>query len=114
MISAGALRHRVVIEQKSVTRHPTLGSEVVSWVELATVWARVADVRETARGGDERATADQRIVQARTVVTVRYRDDITTDMRLRWAVRSRTLQIVSKAEVGYRELLELACEEFSA
>ena len=112
-MNIGMLDQRVVIERKSVARDSALGSEVITWVTLATVWACMREVREPARGGDEAVSRDQRIVQGRSTCTVRWRSDVTTDMRVRWPARSRVLQITSQAEMGRREWLELSCEEFS-
>ena len=74
----GPLRHRVVIQQKSVTRD-TYGAEVVSWTNVATVWAAVEPL-----AGNERYvnTVDQRIAEATTRIRIRYRDGIDSLMRV--------------------------------
>lgn len=115
-LTAGELDQRVRIESKSVTRDASLGSEVDTWAPIATtpdVWAKLTDVREANRGGDESAVQDQRIVQGRTAVLIRFRTDVTIGMRIVWPTRGRTLKIVSKAETRRGTGLELSCEEFS-
>lgn len=107
------LSQRVTIEQRSVARETAFGSEVVTWSTLATVWANVVDQVNPKKGGDEVTGGDMRTVQSRTIVTIRWRNDITNDMRVQWPDRSRVFQITGKAEIGRREWLELSCEEYS-
>lgn len=109
-VAAGELNRRVRIEEKSKTKHPRLGSETISWVEHATVWARVMDVLP---GKAERMEGDVRMLTRPCVVRIRYRSTVTADMRIVLTDRSRILQIVSIAEVGLREALDLQCEEYS-
>lgn len=115
-MNAGPLDQRVSFERKNITRDPEFGGEVITWEpidEPSTVWARCTDVRDPARGGDEKVTQSAVVGQARTTVLVRWRGDISLDiMRIRWLDRDRTLSIVSQAEVGRRDGLELSCEEF--
>lgn len=114
-MNAGPLDQRVRFEQKSITRDPAMGNQRIGWVPIDTtpeMWARCTDMRESARGGDEQAVQNQRIVQARTTVLVRWRADISLEMRVVWIDRDRTLSIVSQAETGRRDGLELSCEEF--
>jgi SPP1 family predicted phage head-tail adaptor len=109
----GELDRRITIERKVVGRDADFGSEVISWSTLAEVWAKVEDVPEMSRGGAEAVRADQRVATTRTNVRVRYRSDVTSDMRVRLADRGRTLQIVGITEAGSREWTDLLCEEFS-
>lgn len=113
-MDAGRLNTRVRIEQKSVTRDANYGSEVVSWVTLATVWAEVEDVLEVATHGGEATAQQLRVLTRPTKVCMRYRGDVTSAMRIFMIARSRTLQIVSVAETGRRDGLELMCEEYSS
>lgn len=101
---AGELRHRVTIQQKSVTRD-SYGAEVITWTDVATVWAAVEPLR-----GREFLEAKQ--IQSETAyrVRIRHRSDVDTDMRVMW--NSRTLEIVAVLDIGGlgREL-ELMCRE---
>ena len=104
MMRAGELRHRVTIQQKIVTRD-TFGGEVVTWADVATVWAAV----EPLRG---REFLDAKQIQAETAyrVRMRYRSDVDTDMRIVWD--SRTLEITAVLDVdGRGRELELMCRE---
>lgn len=98
----GRLRHRVTIEQKSVTRS-AIGEEVVSWVAFATVWAEVAPLR-----GREFFAAQQTQSSVDYKVTMRYLAGVTREMRIVWD--GLPLDIVSVIDVeGRRAVLELMC-----
>ena len=107
-LSAGALDRRIAIQQRSVARESTYGSEVVTWVALATVWAQVL---ESATDGE--FVADGSLAFARpTRVRLRYRNDIDPTMRV-VLPGGRILQITGTAEIGRRQYLELACKEWA-
>ena len=112
--AAGELDRRIRIERKNVTRDPHYGSEVVTWATLATLWANVEDQLISSRGGSETLEQGLRVRSTPVRVRVRYRSDISTDMRVVLIDRTRTLQITSIAEIGRRERTELMCEEYSA
>lgn len=96
---AGRLNQRIAIEQKSVTRAGN-GEEVVSWIPLDTVWAEVRQLR-----GKEFFAAAQMQGAMDHQVLIRYRTDVTRDMRLKWGAQS--LDIVGIAEIGNRDGLEI-------
>ncbi len=106
----GQLDRRMLIEQKSVTRDPAYGSEVVTWVELATVWCSPYDVLNKL---SEEVSQGIRVQTRPCRVLIRYRNDLTTDMRVTLVDRSRVMQITSVAEIGRREGIELLCEAYS-
>lgn len=78
MIPAGKMSERVTFQAKSVTRN-SLGEEVVTWADVATVWAEVRPLR-----GREfyAANQTQQVVDVRFMV--RARAGLTVDMRLLW------------------------------
>lgn len=98
---AGRLNQRIIIQTKSVTRAAN-GEEVVSWVALATVWAEVSQIR-----GKEFFAAAQMQGVMDHQIRIRYRTDVTRDMRISW--RGQTLDIVSIAELGRKDALEIMC-----
>lgn len=111
-LAAGHLDRRVRIEQKSVARDANFGSESITWVTLATVWARVDEAAKAS--GAESVTQSTRTLTRTATVMVRYRSDLTSDMRIVLLDRgNRLLQIMSMAETGRREGLELVCEDYS-
>lgn len=102
-LAAGLFNQRVTIEQKSVARSATTGEEVVSWVDVATVWASVQPIR-----GREYFAAAQMQDATDYRVTIRYRADVTREMRVVW--KGVYLDIVSAIDVAARgDNLELMC-----
>lgn len=103
-MQAGRLDQRVTL-QASVRTPDAIGEPVPAWSDLATVWANVRDM-----SGREVNAA--RAVQSEAVrrVTIRWRADITADMRV--LHRGRIMVITAPPrEVGRREFLELDCSE---
>lgn len=97
----GRYNQRVTFEYKSVTRAGT-GEEVTSWVVLDTVWAEVKQLR-----GKEFYSAAQMQDAMDHQIRIRYRTDITRDMRAVW--RGQALDIVGVAELGNHDALEIMC-----
>lgn len=107
---AGALDRRVRIEQRQETNDPVFGTVVVTWAELATVWAEVRDMIPS-RG--ERVAEGLSIARRPCRVRMRWRDDVNSTMRLVME-DGRTLRIVGgPAELGRAEGIELVCEELT-
>lgn len=106
---AGKLDRRIVIEAKSVARDPDYGSEIVTWTTFAERWAEVRDVNAVEREG-----AGLRTITRTTLVTIRWLDGLTSDMRVRLASDGRVLAIASFVEIGRKVGLQLVCEEYSA
>lgn len=106
MRGAGDLDTRIRFERRVGTQDPRLGAYVYTWEEVATVWA---DVQDMVPSRAERI-ADGIAIQARpTRVRIRWRDDITSDLRV--IIGSDTYRIVGgPAELGRRERLEMVCE----
>lgn len=101
---AGELDERVVIESESLAQD-SVGEVISTWATFATLWAKVRQVSGSERfdgGGDQ--------VQALGFweVTLRYRADITTQMRLRW--RGRTMNVVQVDPQRSAGKLVLRCE----
>ena len=76
MLAAGKLNRRITVQKKSVTRASN-GEEIVAWVDHCTAWAWVAPIR-----GREFFAAAQMQGAVDYRVTIRYRQDITRDMRI--------------------------------
>lgn len=109
----GRLDQRLVIEQPVVTRDAAFGAELIGWVALCQAWGDVVDIVNKRRGGEETVEENVRMRSGLTQITIRFRDDVTTAMRVRWEARNRTFQIVGIAEIDRRRGLQLSCEEFS-
>ena len=110
-IQVNNLDTRIRFERKSVTQDPVYGTEVISWVPAATVWAEVMDVLPTRQQAEQMRNNTQVSVR-RTRVRMRYRSDIDASMR-GW-IGSTVHQIVGgPAEIGRHEYLELLLEKVS-
>lgn len=80
-----------------------------TWVEVATVYAEIQDMLPS-RG--ERLTDGMVMANRPVRVRVRFRDDITSAMRVVYG--ERTLQIIAgPAELGRREGLEIVAQDYS-
>lgn len=101
---AGELRHRVTIQQKSVTRD-SFGAETVSWTDVAVVWAAIEPLQ-----GREFFSAQQVNAEVTTRIRIRYRSGITPAMRVLFGSRAFDIQGIINIEERNREL-HLMCKE---
>ena len=89
-IGAGQLKHRVRIQQPSVTKD-ALGAPTQAWVDLATVWADIQPL-----SGREARIADRIAAEVSHQITVRYRpelDDSEAVAQMRVLYRDRVFAI---------------------
>lgn len=114
-MEAGKYDRRILIEHPVIKREQDYGGEKITWAQFDTVWAGVHDVLMAKRGGGEGlVNGDLRLLVRPCKVVIRYRQGITTLMRVKLLDENRLMQIVSIAEVGRKVDLELQCEEFSS
>lgn len=110
---ASDLNHRVLIERQVVTQDPQYGTEAVTWVTVANLWANVQDVlpsrSEAVKNGLATATSQTRI-------RMRFRTDIDSSMRMTISRPAPVVyQIISgTAELGRREWMEFVVERTTA
>ena len=108
-IDPGTFRDRVQILARRSTQEATFGTAQIAWTPIATVWAEVRDLLPSR---SENVAEGVTIARRPARIRMRWRDDISSDMRL--IARGRTLQIVSgPAMLGNRQYLELMAEEAS-
>ena len=102
-LAAGAFDQRVTLQVATVTRD-ALQEDIKTWAKHAEVWARVEPLRSK-----EWFAAGQMHVGADYRVTIRWRSDLVSTMRVVW--RGQPLEIVGiPIDVnGRRENLELMC-----
>ena len=105
--SIGDLRERVELQSMSPTRD-AIGGEVQGWTTLANVWAQV-----TPMSAGEQYRRQQMQASAQWKVTIRYRADITSKMRVLWSGRTFQVKGVTSADERKR-FLAMACEEIAA
>jgi head-tail adaptor len=116
---AGKLDRKVIIESPLSTPDPVYGTPVISWVPLVTLpgsppvaaqlWANVADAPPSR---SESVKLGLQVARNQVVVTLRYRADITSAMRITEVdAPQRVLQIVGgPAQIGRRRWSECVCE----
>lgn len=108
-LNAGQLDRRITLQQRTVTRDPAYNAEVVTWPDIATVWAKVVE-SSTAPGPG--ASGDVALYARPMKITIRWRAGIDkSTTRISYA--GRLLRITGTAELGRREGIELACEEWA-
>lgn len=114
---AGQLDRQILIERKSVTQDTTYGTEIVTWLPLASerFWAEVRDVLPSRA---ESVTQGLAVARNQVRVRMRYRDDIDSSMRITVYGDGTTtvLQIVGgPAPIeGRKQFLEMMCERLSS
>jgi len=107
-MAAGSLDRRLLIQRPQAgTGFTSAGSG--TWVDVATVWASVQDSLPS-RG--ERLADGINAASRPARVRMRYRTDVTADMR--FVEGGRIMQIIAgPAELGRRDGLEFMVEEYS-
>ncbi len=102
----GALRSRLTIEAP-IDAPDDIGGFVRGFAPLAQVWGRIETLNANAQ------FVEQRIEQARRIaVTIRWRADVTSQMRFDF--RGRKLLIISVEDTDEtRRFLRCLCEEIS-
>ena len=108
----GPLDRRIRIEAKQITQDQDYGTEVVSWVTFATVWASVQEVLPS-RG--ESSAQDIRIAERPARVRMRYVSGITSDMRCVYLDRGdRVMRIMAvPVEIGRKQGIEMMVADYT-
>ncbi|MHB1652343.1 MAG: phage head closure protein [Desulfitobacteriaceae bacterium] len=103
----GKLRHRVTIQQNTPTQDDE-GVMADNWVDLASVWAMIEPLQ-----GRELLTAQAITAEITTRIRIRYRDGITSEMRILYGTRVFDIQAPIDPEEKHQEL-QLMCREVMA
>jgi SPP1 family predicted phage head-tail adaptor len=101
MSAAGKKRERITFQQKAVTKNG-IGEEVVTWNEVATVWAEARPLR-----GQEFHAANQMQQTVDVRFFIRYRADLTNDMRLLWKTQPYDITGLIPGTGPYQAELEI-------
>lgn len=83
------LREQVRIERPDASADGQ-GGQTISWRDVATLYAKVEPLQSVVQ---EALFADQQLAREAYRITLRYRPDISADMRLFW--RGKLLNIAS-------------------
>jgi len=103
----GDLRHRISL-QELVSIPDGMGGFSEEWQDVATVWASVEPLR-----GQERYLAQQTLQEVTHKVTMRYREGVSTRMRIFFGGRLFTIKAILDPEERHK-WLEILCSEISA
>jgi len=104
---AGDLRQRVTIQSKTAVQN-SFGEEVITWVDLATVWASVEPLR-----GREFLDGKMLTAEITTRIRIRERDGISPEMRAVFGSKIYDILAVVHIEEREREI-DLMCQEIIA
>lgn len=76
-VASGRLRHKVALQEQTMTQDPVTGAPTTTWVTVAEVWAEVAPLsaREFLAANAEQSEVTGKIV-------LRYRDDVNAAWRV--------------------------------
>jgi SPP1 family predicted phage head-tail adaptor len=100
----GELRQRVILQKKEITEDE-LKQQYETWMDTATVWASVEPL-----SGREYFAAGQVNSEISVKVTIRYRKDVTPDMRVVFGGKVyETLSVINLKERC--ETLVMMCRE---
>lgn len=102
----GNLRERVEIFSYSITRN-TAGEELVTWALFATVWAK-AEYNKT--GSDEVEKQSQLTSQINLLLTIRYRSDLDTKMKVKFDGKYWDIRALLRDT--RKQYMEIECEHF--
>lgn len=115
MVMAGRMDRRITFQTFTESADGA-GEPVKTWANLAsnpTVWAEVLPLALTNRGGGmEVFDAEQILGLADTRFRIRYRSDITVEMRIVYA--SVNYDIESVSEIGRREGVDIVARKATA
>lgn len=101
----GKLRHRVTIQRDAGAISDTTHEWVESWATLASVYASIEGT-----GGGESDKPSGRDAVRGMELRIRYRSDVTADMRVIFGTRTLHVTSVEDRE-GRRRWLWLVCGE---
>lgn len=81
-----------------------IGQPVDTWIELASMWANIRN-----RSGAESIRADQEASMVRTSIRIKWRDDVTSAMRVYDGAKVYEIKAVLPAE-DTLDRVDLVCE----
>ena len=111
MLKIGDLRHYVVIEdlQKTNGELPqnALGEPTKTWQSFHSAYASIVPVSGSTRYS---VTGNQPVPMMDTVITIRSKSGITSEMRVRWGTKIYNIAAVRNLEERGR-FTELLCKD---
>lgn len=102
MISAGEFRERVTIQSKVVAKN-SIGEEIITWSDIAYVWAKVMPLRGNSFYA---ANQQQHVIDARFLI--RNRSGLSENMRIVWKGDNYDITNIIKGTEKYSGTIEIA------
>ena len=100
------LRSRIVLQTPTRTQNETTFAYETSWSTTPEVWANIKGTGGlTFQRGDNLEPVETHII------TIRYREGITRDTRVKYGTRYFRIHKISSVEEGKAHWLKLHCEE---
>lgn len=106
-MNIGKLNRKVTLQSPGTTQD-AYGDSIAGWVTLATVWAHVRYLN-----GIESIKADATAAIAKASIRIRFRTDVTADMRVMLGATVFQITAVLPDEAK-REHVDLVCEVLPA
>lgn len=104
LMRAGVLDKRLTIQRKQVTQDG-FGAEVITWVEVATVWAQIAPLQ-----GRELLIGKAIEAEQTTRITIRHIDGLRSSMRAVWGTHVYDITDVQPVEQAGK-MINMFCRE---
>ncbi len=98
------MRARLILEQPTGASDNSGGIDLV-WTLVAALWGNIRPV-----GGGEQLKFDREHATCDHLIRIRFRSDINTNMRFRFATRIFEIRRIADPD-GRRQWLEALCEE---
>lgn len=103
------LRHRLTLQQEVKTIDGA-GGYVRTWQNIADLWAEISSINGKSIYGREKLYAGQIQSEISHKITIRYRNGISTEMRLLFENRAFNIRAVLNIQEN-NDILELMVEE---
>lgn len=100
---AGRLNRRVTLQERTLASANAYGEKPETFSTLAEVWGERVDGARR-----EFFAASQKHAEATAIFRIRYRSDLTAIHRI--VCEGVTYDVLTPAEIGLREGLELVCK----
>ena len=104
---AGELRDKVTIQYATESAGDSYNDTAVTWAAYAEVWAKCE-----ALAGSKRMLGNEVYPEATWRLVIRWRDDVTTEMRVKWG--TRYLYPLAVLPDQMRTMLVMPCVERAA
>lgn len=96
-MQAGRLRNKITLQARVLTTN-AVNEQVISYVDFASVWARIEPIAPKRSGGE--SLAAQQVQATRyTQIVIRYRVDLDPAMRIKFLARHDSPQLVDYYDI---------------